>query len=143
MGKKGVSMIFEQVLLFMIGLVIFLVCFSIFRSYETYFNNSIGQSQMEEVGEMIHSSILMFSEKEGTNSTLKLRVPGIIGGEPYYIRLTQEGLNLTGLRSGRSVFSPLNSINRSYALSGVFSTLHGDEFLLYKRGDEIIIGTNF
>ena len=146
MGKKGVSLVFEQVLLFMIGFIIFLVCFSVFTAYEGFFSLSLGMRQMEEVNEMVCSSMLMFSGDQEVNSTLEMSVPVAIAGEPYYIRLTQEGLNLTGLKSGRSVFSPLNSINKSYSLSGVFSTVHcgreSCQFLMYKRGDQIIIGAN-
>ncbi len=140
MGKKGASIVFEQVLLFMIGVIIFIACFSMFNSYELYFSESIAANQLEEVSEWIVSNIVGFSEGMEVNSTVRIRIPELVGNEPYMIDLTQEGLNLTGFVSGRSVFSPLSGINQSFSLSGGFSTMHGSEFVIYKRGNQIIIG---
>ena len=140
MAKKGVSVIFEQVMLFLIGISIFLACFSIFRTYEDSFRYSIVMDQLEEVNEKVVSSILGFSRRDNTNTTLRVSVPVTIGGENYVINLTQEGLNLTTSVTGRSFFSPLASINRSISLGGAFSTVHGSEFVIYKRGSQIIIG---
>jgi hypothetical protein len=141
MRKKGVSIIFEQVLLFLIGVIIFLVSFSTFRSYEYYFGESIMTNQLNEVNEWVVSNIIAMSEKERTvNTTLRIKVPQMVGNELYEVRLTQEGLNTTTLDSRRSIFSPLIGVNQSYFLMGGFSTLHGNEFVIYKRGNKIIIG---
>jgi hypothetical protein len=140
MGKKGASIVFEQVVLFMIGVVIFIVCFSLFRSYEGYFSESIIENQLDEVGEWIVSSIITFSNDPGVNSTIKVRVPDSMGNEPYLINLTQQGLNLTTHLTSRNVFIPLSGINQRFALSGGFTTIHGGEFVIYKRGDQIFIG---
>lgn len=140
MEKKGVSIVFEQVLLFMIGVIIFIACFSMFSSYELYFSESIATNQLEEVSEWIVSKILGFSERTEINSTVRVSIPKFVGNEPYEISLTQKGLNMTGFLSGRSVFLPLSGINQSFSLSGGFSTMHGSEFVIYKRGNQIIIG---
>jgi hypothetical protein len=140
MGKKGVSIVFEQVLLFMIGLTIFIACFSMFRSYELYFSESITANQFEEVGEWIASKIVGFSERADINSTVRISIPKLLGNEYYEINLTQRGLKITGFLSGRSVFLPLSGINQSFSLSGGFSTAHGSEFVIYKKGNQIIIG---
>lgn len=140
MKKKGVSLIFEQVMLFMISIMIFISCFSIFRSYEMYFTDSITAEQLEGVSELIVSNIMTFSQRVDTNSTIKMTVPVYVGKEHYSINLTQRGLNLTAIDSGKNVFSPLSSINQTFSLAGGFSTMHGNEFLIYKRGNQIIIG---
>jgi hypothetical protein len=141
MERKGVSIIFEQVLLFMIGVIIFMICFATFNSYELYFRESITANQLREVNEWVVSNIIMLSEKEsGVNTTLRVRVPEFVGNEPYEIRLTQGGLNVTGFVSGKSAFSTLSAINQSFLLMGGFSTLHGNEFVIYKQGNKIIIG---
>jgi hypothetical protein len=138
--KKGVSLIFEQVMLFLIGIMIFLACFSIFRSYEYHFSNSIMNEHLEEVSDWVVSNIMGFSREDGVNSTLRVTVPELVGNEHYKINLTQSGLNITTLQSGRTIFSPLARINRTFSLDGAFSTVHGSEFVIYKRGTQIIIG---
>jgi hypothetical protein len=141
MGKRGVSVIFEQVLLFIIGIMIFMICFATFRSYELYFTESITVNQMREVSEWVTSNIIMLSERgDSVNTTMRVRVPDFVGSEPYEIRLTQEGITLTSFESGKNIFKSLNAINQSLSLSGGFSTLHGNEFLIYKQGNKIIIG---
>lgn len=141
MGKKGVSVIFEQVLLFIIGIIIFMICFATFRSYELYFTESITINQMREVSEWVSSNIITLSERgDLVNTTMRVRVPDFVGSEPYEIRLDQEGITLTSFESGKSIFKSLSSINQSLTLMGGFSTLHGNEFLIYKQGNKIIIG---
>jgi hypothetical protein len=139
-SRKGASLVFEQVLLFVLGVFIFLMCFSIFRTYEVHFDESISKNQFEEVSEYIISNILMFSERDQANSTVKIRVPQMIGNDYYIIRLNQTGLHLTDFEGVASRFTPLSRINETLLLSGGFSTLHGTEFLIYKRGNQIIIG---
>ena len=140
MAKKGVSLVFEQVMLFVVGVTIFLTCFSLFKSYEVYHTGNIMQDQMNEVSDMVGSTIFSISWNQDYNSTLKRSVPERVGNEYYSIRLTQSGINLTSHQTGKMLFRPLASINDSYTLSGGFSTLHGTEFLIYKKGNQIIIG---
>ena len=140
MGKKGVSVVLEQVMLFMISVFVFIACFSAFSSYEFYFTDSISRNQLDEVSGWVVSSIVGFSEDAGINTTIVLTVPGTIGGERYIINLTQEGLNITTLDRGMNSFTPLSRINKTYSLDGAFSTVHGSEFLIYKRENQIIIG---
>ena len=112
-----------------------------FNSYELYFTDSIMTNQLREVNEWVVSNIILLSEKEeGVNTTLRVRVPGFVGNEQYEIRLTQEGLNVTILDGKKSTFTSLNAINQSFSLMGGFSTVHGNEFVIYKQGNKIIIG---
>ncbi len=137
---KGVVLVFEQVMLFTIGLIVFMACFVVFSSYQLYFTNTVSQNQYDQVGEMVASQIIMLSENQAVNSSVMVKVPESIGNQRYYIRLSQAGINITPFEAGRGSFTPLASINKSMLISGVFSTMHGREFLIYKRGDQIIIG---
>ena len=107
MGRKGVTLVIEQVMLFMIGIMIFMACFAMFRSYEVYYTGSIGDSHTEEVSEWVVSTLIGLSERDDVNSTIKVTVPRYLGNEPYEIRLSQGGLNITTFVSGKSLFSPL------------------------------------
>ena len=140
MPKKGANLIFEQVMLFMIGIGIFVVTFSIFTSYEGHYSSSIVEDQLGEVSDWVVSNILGVSADEGMNATLKVTVPAMVGNERYKINLTQEGLIVSTLDTERSVFSPLSRLNETMSLGGSFSTTHGGEFIIYKRGSQIIIG---
>ena len=98
-------------------------------------------NQLNEVSEWVTSNIITLSEKEEEiNTTLRVKVPDFVGNEPYTIRLSQEGLNITSFVTNRNIFNPLSSINQTSVLSGGFSTLHGNEFVIYKKGNQIIIG---
>ena len=141
MERKGASLVFEQVLLFMIGVIIFIISMSIFRSYELYYTDTITREQLDEVSGMVASTLITFSGDPGINSTMRIAVPATLGNEHYSIRLSQAGLNLTTLVTGTQVFLPLSGINRTFdRMQGGFSTAHGSEFLIYKRGNQIIIG---
>lgn len=140
MPKKGANLIFEQVMLFMIGIGIFMVTFYIFTSYEWQYSSSITDDQLVEVSDWVVSNILGTSVSENMNATLKVTVPATIGNERYKINLTQEGLIVSTLDNEKSVFSPLSRINQTMSLGGSFSTAHGGEFIIYKRGNQIIIG---
>jgi hypothetical protein len=139
-SRKGASLVFEQVIVFMIGVFIFLSCFSIFNSYEAYFSQTIIQEQLEGVSEMVVSSVVGLSASSEMNATIRISVPQFVGNEAYRINLTQSGLEITTAITGKEVFVPLSRINKSLSLGGAFSTVHGSEFMIYKRGNQIIIG---
>jgi hypothetical protein len=140
MKKKGATLVFEQILLFVMGIIIFITCFSLFRSYETYFSEFTAADQFEDVNELIRSNIVLFSQEENTNSTMRVEVPEEVGNERYIINLSQEGITIKTSETGKVFFSPLSAINRTFSFSGRFSTVHGSEFLIYKKGNQIIIG---
>ena len=140
MARKGVSLIFEQVMLFVVGVVIFIISLSIFNTYERYYTETIVVNQIENIQQDIVSNLLTFYYNDEINSTLRMSVPEMVGSEHYDIRINQSGLSLTTKVSRKSSFAPLSRINDTFILSGGFSTVHGSEFLIYKRGNQIIIG---
>jgi len=140
MKRRGASLVFEQVMIFMIAVIIFLVCFSMFKSYESYYSKSIANEQIIEVSDHIISTILTLSRSGNINTTMKVTVPARIGNEYYLINLTRSGLNITTISTGINSFTTLSRINTTFSLNGAFVTTHGSEFMIYKRGNQIIIG---
>ena len=140
MARKGATLAFEQVMLFMIGISIFLASMFIFKSYEAYYTETISRDQMMDVTDLVASNIITFSFRTGTNGSTWVSVPSEIGGEAYYIELRQDGLNVSSLTGRREVFRGLSTINQTYGLSGRFSTAGGrSQFQIFKNGDQIII----
>ncbi len=136
---KGVSLIFEQVLLFMMGVTIFISCFSVFTLYQNYFLKLTGEAQAENVLNYISSHIIRIAQYDNeTNVTLTLHIPKRIGNEGYEVILTNTGLNLTCLTSGYSISSRLYGLNHTFNLSGRIRSIDGT-FIIYKKGNEIII----
>lgn len=140
MGKmKGVSLVFEQVLLFMIGVVIFAACFTTFSLYQSYFTSGISYNQLNEIRNAVSSEIVSMSSSD-FNSTVRMDLPGRVGEKPYFIELRPEGLFVytMGPQPAES-FSPLYGINRSFSLDGRFSSAAGEGLVIYKKENEIII----
>jgi len=138
---KGVSMVFEQVLLFMIGVMIFSACFFTFSMYQQQFTGMISQDQLNEIRDSVSSVVLDFSSRDSlVNSSMKMDLPGKIGDAGYMIELNSSGLVVytMGPATIESI-SPLYGINHSITLSGRFSSIHGRELIIYKNGNEIII----
>ena len=140
-GMKGVSLVFEQVLLFMIGVIIFSACFFTFSLYQQQFTGTISQDQLNEVRDSISSVVLDFSSRQQpVNSTMKMELPYRIGDAVYIAELNSSGLFVYTLGPVRiESFSPLYGINHSISLSGRFSSVHARELIMYKNGNEIII----
>jgi hypothetical protein len=140
MKRKGINLVFEQVMLFLIGVAIFIFSFSAFNLYEYQFTDTIKKGQMVEVSTWIVSNLILVSEKSDEAETIiNAKVPRLIGNENYKIELVQQGLNLTSSSGLTYIFSPLKSINQSYTLSGSFSTTRGDEFRIRKSKNSITI----
>jgi len=138
---KGVSLVFEQVLLFMIGVMIFSACFVTFSSYQQQFTDTISQDQINEIRDSVSSAVLDFSSrKQSVNSSMKMNLPDRIGNAGYIIELNSSGLFVYTLGPSRiEGVSLLYGINHSLSLSGRFSSISGRELLIYKNENEIII----
>jgi len=133
---KAQGLIFEQVLLFAIGVFIFIVCFGVFASYQDYFLSVGINDQLENVKNLIVFNILKLSEKENTNSHIILPISKKAGDEAYKAVLSENGLNVTSLASGISKFSNLYGLNESFNLSGRVVSTAG-KIVIYKTENEI------
>ena len=141
---KGQLMVFEQVMLFILGVLIFLVCFASFSSYGDVFTQNGNDDQLEQVTNYIAYSIVRASEGwNGTSSYYDIDIPKTIGGESYRIKLTPAGLNVTTLPSFNYRFSYLYGLNRTVDFSGSGGgsevTSQTGIVVLYKNGNKIIL----
>lgn len=134
---KAQVLIFEQVMLFVIGVGIFVVCFVVFITYQDYFLSVSVNDQLENVRNLISFNILKLSEKEDeVESFITLPISKNVVGEAYKIELSENGLNVTSLVSGISKFSNLYALNESFNFSGkVVSTV--GRIIIYKKEKRI------
>lgn len=134
MAKKGQILVFENVLIFTIGVTIFIMSFAVFSIYQTQFTYQGTSDQMGQIRDYITSSILMVAEKPA-DSSVTLQIPKTISGEPYEIILSPEGLNVTSRFGHR--FSSLYSIQLDFQERAVPSTR--GRITLKREGDQINI----
>jgi hypothetical protein len=134
---KAQSLIFEQVLLFAVGVFIFVVCFAIFTSYQDYFLSVSVNDQLEEVRNLIVFNILKLSEKgDEVESSITLPISKNVGSEGYKVELSGNGLNVTSIISGISKFSNLYGLNESFELNGRAMSTSG-RIIIYKTEKRI------
>lgn len=129
---KAQSLIFEQVMLFAVGIFIFIVCFAIFTAYQSHFLSVSVNDQLEEVRNAIVFNILKLSEKDDmVESIITLPIPKNVGSEGYKVELSENGLNVTAFFSGISKFSNLYGLNESFELNGKAMSTNG-RVIIYK-----------
>ncbi len=138
---KAQSMVFERVMLFSIGVIIFVISFAVFASYDDFFVSSSMENQLSTLGNHISYSILRVAEKEdNAEAKLHVDIPPRIGNEPYYIVLAGNGLNITTAVTHETRFFNVYGLNESYSLGGerILST-KTDSVMIYKKGKRIIL----
>jgi hypothetical protein len=137
--RKGQVLVFEQVMLFFIGVTIFLVAFSFFLSYQEYASATGTRDQLQETAGYLSWKIISLGQKaEQENATLTVSIPKKAGDESYDIRLFSDGLLLRTTQTRTEAFSPLCMLNQTMKLSGG-ATSAFDTIVIYKKGKEIII----
>ncbi len=136
--NKAQTMIFEQVILFGIGVTIFITCFAIFNIYQEYFVSTSLNDQLGETRDWISSNILILTENPYANMTVILDVPKTIGGEEYEISLDDDGLTLQSIVTKTVKRSSLFNLTDQFKFSGSVSSSER-RFVIYKKGNEIII----
>jgi len=134
----GQSLIFEQVMLFAIGVAIFVALFAVFMVYQNYFASVNLQNQLDEVKDVIVSNIMKLSEKKNVSAYIVMDIPREISEEGYEIILSDKGLNVTSLITGVWKFSSLYGLNESYNLTGRVTSVLG-RFIIYKKENKIIL----
>jgi len=134
---KGQSPIFEQVMLFSIGVAILIACLSIFNIYEVYFTDIMMEDQLNEVEGFIISNILRLSKK-GENFSMALEIPSRILNQIYEVNLSDNGINITTMESTAYVESGIYNLTESFEFSGSIISSHG-KHIIYKKGNKIII----
>lgn len=134
---KGQVQVFEQVLLFFIGVLIFMACFVAFNAYQDYFVTVGNSDQMMQVRDYIGYAIFKAS-MTGDESYTTLDIPQTIGGEGYTVRLSEDGLNIMRLPSGETSDTSLYGLAGTMEFGGSASSSSG-RVVLYKNGNKIII----
>ncbi len=135
---KGQSIIFEQVLLFMISVSIFIVCFSLFQIYEDYYNFIALNDQIKAVRDLVSAQVLQLIKHEGFNVSTSMRIPKRISGEFYTISFTGSGLNVSMSISKIAATSDFFRLGDKYRFYGNSTSAKG-EIIIYKRGNNIIL----
>lgn len=138
MGKKGQTLIFEQVLLFGISVAIFLICFGVFNVYQNFFLSVGNTNQLDEVKEWITANILKVASKEDATSFLIVPIPRYVGDAVYQIELKNEGLEVKNLLTNAIKSSSLYTLNETFALSGKTTSIKG-KITIKKEGKQIIV----
>lgn len=103
MRRKGQTLVFEQVLLFGMGVAIFVICFAVFTIYQDFFLSVGGENQHDQVVNLVSTAILKLAEKDQSSnlvSSVTIPIPKAIKNEPYVIRLSSAGLGV--VQSGGS-----------------------------------------
>jgi hypothetical protein len=136
--RNGQSLIFEQVLLFMISVAIFIVCFGLFQLYQSHFTHISLNDQVKAVRDMVSSQVLQIVKFENLNVTSKLKIPKKISGEEYRLLMTGTGLNVTTEITGITATSNFYQLGERYSFSGETISSKG-EIIIYKMGNNIII----
>lgn len=135
--KKGQTLIFEQVLLFSIGVAIFIATFALFSVYQSHYISAMRWDQLKGVREYIVSNIIELSEKGEFESSVTLEIPKMIGNDFYRIRLSNNGLNISLLTGDIDYdFSSLYGLNSSYTFEGSITSDKG-RIIIYKIGNSI------
>lgn len=139
---KGQIIIFEQVLLFTMGVTIFVVCFTLFSLYQANYLTITLDDQLTGVKEYVTSNIVELSRKGEFNSTVVLKIPKTIGNEFYRIRFEGSGtatilnISLIGGKSYKS--SELYGLDSHYNFAGDVTSDRG-KIVIYKTGNSINI----
>ena len=137
---KGQTMVFEQVLLFAIGVFIFIVCFASFSAYQSYFVDTGNADQITQIRDYVAYAVVKASEGwNSTRSYMTIEIPKNIGNEIYKVSLSPAGLNVTTLPSMKSSFTGLYWLNTTTELVGSEITSTSGVIVLYKNGDKIIL----
>ena len=136
---KAQIMIFEQVLLFLISVAIFISCFSLFSLYQNHFSFIALNDQVKAVRDVISSQVLELARFEEMNISTRLRVPKKISGERYRMEFTGPNLTIITEETRTSASADFSRIASGYIFSGNSIRSKG-EIIIYKRGNNIILG---
>jgi len=135
---SGQSLIFEQVLLFGIGVGIFVTLFVAFGVYQMYFSDMSVNNQLSEIKDVVVLNIIRLTEKENVTANFMMEIPRRVGDEGYEITLSNSGLVVRSLISDVTKTSSLYGLNETYNMSGSVMSVFG-RFIIYKKENKIIL----
>ncbi|MEM5871778.1 MAG: hypothetical protein QW051_02815 [Candidatus Aenigmatarchaeota archaeon] len=133
--NKGQILVFEQVLLFVIGVAVLISTFSLFILYQNFYLTTASEDQLNQVKEYIFSNIVRLT-KTKANASLVLNIPKTISNRYYKISLTNAYLNLSLEPNDAYTLSSLSALNESFNFSGRVISTNG-KVVLYKKDNWI------
>ncbi len=137
MPVKGQSVVFENVLIFVAGVTIFVLFYSVFTAYQANYTAIGIDSQLSEIRDYISTHILLMAGKEDINSSVTLKIPRTVATELYEIEVYRGGLNLTSSVTGVRKHSGLYNLSVTLVPKRVPSS--AGKVTIYKKGDRINI----
>lgn len=145
---KSQTAVFEQVLMFTIGVSIFIIYLAVFNIYQNYYIDASSNDQLTEVKSLITSHIekmILLDEPfirgatdNTVNATYLITIPRHIGNQIYKIDLSNEGINISSIGTRASKSSSLLNLNETYTFNGRVISGSG-KLTIIKRGTEIKI----
>ncbi|MBI4020762.1 MAG: hypothetical protein HY369_00805 [Candidatus Aenigmarchaeota archaeon] len=136
---KGQSLVFEQVMLFTIGVAILVICVSIFTIYQGYFLGVGETNQLDQATEWVAAHIVEAALTSGsTTATLEIPVPRTVGNAVYQVTLSSQGLVVENLLTGAQSRSTLATLNQTFQLSGTVTSVNG-RIIVKKDGNQVIL----
>ncbi len=139
MKSKGQILVFEQVLLFSIGIIILITSFALFIMYQNYYITETAQDQLTQVKEYVLSHIIKLCEESDLETSVVLTIPERIGNSFYRISMSNIGINITLEPEGKiNEFSTLYGLNETFSFSGMVISDKG-KVVIYKKRNSIII----
>lgn len=136
---KGQSYVLEQLMLFSLGIAIFMVFFSAFTVYRDYFQSTTNADQIDQVKDYLTAYVLKAAQNErNVTSSFTVNIPKTLSGEPYKIEVTGSDLVITGIGSKIVRKSNLYNLTSSYDISGQTTSMSG-RITIKRTGDKINI----
>ncbi len=139
-GKmKAQSLVFERMMIFLSGVVIFVICLGMFLNYQAFYTQVSVADQVDGIGSTIRSTIINLA-KTGTETqyTVEVSVPPRIGNEDYSIEFSQLGFEIESSSGTKRMFT-LFGLNETYQIDSKRVASTARDFLIYKNGNRIII----
>ncbi len=133
--SKGQTLVFEQVLIFTMGVVILIAMYALFVMYQNFYTSATMSDHARQVKEYIASAVLELS-KYDFNSSSVIEIPERIGGYIYKVELSNAGINITFVGKEFSDFSHIFNLGDIYELSGTAVSESG-KIVIEKRGNKI------
>ncbi len=134
---KGQTLVFEQVLLFTMGIAIFIASFAIFAMYQNQYLEVTVNDQLTAVKEYVMLYIANLAKMGEFNSSLTIGIPRTISDNYYRIKISNGGINVS-THGGAFSHSGFGTLNRTFEFEGeVISSV--EQIVIYKIGNKILL----
>jgi len=136
---KAQTLIFEQVLLFLVSVAIFIMCFFVFQTYQGHFSSISMNDQVKGVRDLISSNVLELARFGEMNASVRVRIPERVSGERYRMSFSGYSFNVSTELTKTYAQMDFSDFLSSRTFSGNSTSSKG-EVVIYKRGSNIILG---